>query len=185
MNSGVISEWLWSWVLQIFDPRWLNNPVRLNAKVNSTPKKISVQSLCKSRQSLTTVCLEVTATNLYAPISYFSGLLSGSNRLGVITLPLMSEVSQYFCLATDNRHPTPWHHIHYVTMKAWMRVQSVRCTQGRRITRVRQSFIFIIKKGRQCKTEREWCTPHQSKDPSPTIPNYRQKEEKGKKSKRL
>ena len=30
----------WSWVLQIFDPRWLNNPVRLNAKVNSTEKKI-------------------------------------------------------------------------------------------------------------------------------------------------
>ena len=41
------------------------------------------------------------------------------------------------------------------------------------------------KKGRQCKAEREWCTPHQSEDRSPTTPTYRQKEEKGKKSRRL
>ena len=46
-------------------------------------------------------------------------------------------------------------------------------------------IIIIIKKGRQCKAEREWCTPYQSEDPSPTIPTYRQKEEKGKKSRRL
>ena len=42
-------------------------------------------------------------------------------------------------------------------------------------------IIIIIKKGRQCKAEREWYTPYQSEDPSPTIPTYRQKEEKGKK----
>ena len=42
-------------------------------------------------------------------------------------------------------------------------------------------IIIIIKKGRQCEAEREWCTPYQSEDPSPTIPTYRQKEEKGKK----
>ena len=41
LYSGVVSEWLWSWVLQIFDPRWLNNPVRLTLKVNSTKKKFS------------------------------------------------------------------------------------------------------------------------------------------------
>ena len=46
-------------------------------------------------------------------------------------------------------------------------------------------IIIIIKKGRQCKAEREWCTPYQSEDQSPTIPTYRQKEEKGKKSRRL
>ena len=44
---------------------------------------------------------------------------------------------------------------------------------------------IIIKKGRQCKVEREWYTPYQSDDPSPTIQNYWQKEEKGKKSRRL
>ena len=33
--------------------------------------------------------------------------------------------------------------------------------------------------------EREWYTPYQSEDPSPTIPTYRQKEEEGKKSRRL
>ena len=44
---------------------------------------------------------------------------------------------------------------------------------------------IIIKKGRQWKAEREWYTPYQSKDPSLKIPTYRQKEEKGKKSKRL
>ena len=41
-------------------------------------------------------------------------------------------------------------------------------------------IIIIIKKGRQCKAEREWYTSYQSEDPSPTIPTYRQKEEKGK-----
>ena len=35
--------------------------------------------------------------------------------------------------------------------------------------------IIIINKGRQCKVEREWYTPYQSKDPSPTIPTNRQK----------
>ena len=45
--------------------------------------------------------------------------------------------------------------------------------------------IIIIKKGRQCKAEREWYTPYQSEDPSPTIPNYRQKKLKGKTSRRL
>ena len=46
-------------------------------------------------------------------------------------------------------------------------------------------IIIIIKKGRQCKAEREWYTPYQSEDPSPTIQTYRQKEEKGKESRRL
>ena len=48
-------------------------------------------------------------------------------------------------------------------------------------------FIIIIikKKGQQCKAGREWYTPYQSEDPSPTIPTYRQKEEKGKESRRL
>ena len=46
-------------------------------------------------------------------------------------------------------------------------------------------IIIIIKNGRQCKAEREWYTPYQSKDPSPTIPTYRQKEEKEKKSRRI
>ena len=39
---------------------------------------------------------------------------------------------------------------------------------------------IIIKRGRQCKAEREWYAPYQSEDLSPTIPTYRQKEEKGK-----
>ena len=34
--------------------------------------------------------------------------------------------------------------------------------------------IIIIKKGQQCKAGREWYTPYQSKDPSPTIPTYSQ-----------
>ena len=46
-------------------------------------------------------------------------------------------------------------------------------------------ITIIIKKSMQCKAEREWYTPYQSEDPSPTIPTYRQKEEKGKKSRRL
>ena len=46
-------------------------------------------------------------------------------------------------------------------------------------------IIIIIKKGQQCKAEREWYTPYQSEDPSPTMPTYRQKEEKGKESRRL
>ena len=46
-------------------------------------------------------------------------------------------------------------------------------------------IIISIKKGQQCKTGREWYTPYQSEDLSPTIPTYRQKEEKGKESRRL
>ena len=44
-------------------------------------------------------------------------------------------------------------------------------------------IIIIIKKGRQCKAGREWYTryTYQSEHPSPTIPTYKQKEEKGKK----
>ena len=48
-----------------------------------------------------------------------------------------------------------------------------------------QLAIIIIKKGLQWKAQREWYTPYQSEDLSPTIPTYRQKEEKGKKSRRL
>ena len=40
--------------------------------------------------------------------------------------------------------------------------------------------IIIIRKGWQCKAWRERLTPYQSKDPSPTIPTHRMKEEKGK-----
>ena len=46
-------------------------------------------------------------------------------------------------------------------------------------------IIIIVKKGQQCKAGRELYTPYQSEDPSPTIPTYRQKEEKGKESRRL
>ena len=42
-------------------------------------------------------------------------------------------------------------------------------------------IIIIIKKGQQCKAEREWYTRYQSEDPSSTISTYRQKEDKGKK----
>ena len=41
-------------------------------------------------------------------------------------------------------------------------------------------IIIIIQRGRQCKVGREWSTPYPSKDPS--IPTYRQKEEKGENS---
>ena len=47
------------------------------------------------------------------------------------------------------------------------------------------TIIIIIKKGWQCKAEREWYRPYLSEDPSPKIPTYRQKEEKGKKRRRL
>ena len=41
-------------------------------------------------------------------------------------------------------------------------------------------IIIIIKRGRQCKADREWCTPCQFQDASPTVPTYRPKVEKGK-----
>ena len=46
-------------------------------------------------------------------------------------------------------------------------------------------IIIIVKTGRHCKAERESYTHYQSEDLSPTIPTYRQKEEKGKNSIRL
>ena len=51
--------------------------------------------------------------------------------------------------------------------------------------KIPEYIIIIIKKGRQCKAETERYTPYQSEDPSATISTYRQKEEKGKKSRRL
>ena len=53
-----------------------------------------------------------------------------------------------------------------------------------RMDRVREIIFIIItiKRGRQCKAEKEWHIHYQSEDPSPTIPTYRQTEEKGKKS---
>ena len=41
-------------------------------------------------------------------------------------------------------------------------------------------IIIIIKKDSQCKAERGRLTPYQSEDPSPKLPTYRGKEEKGK-----
>ena len=41
-------------------------------------------------------------------------------------------------------------------------------------------IIIIIKKDWQCKAGRSRLTPYQSEDPSPTLPTYRGKEEKGK-----
>ena len=41
-------------------------------------------------------------------------------------------------------------------------------------------IIIIIKKDWQCKAGRGRLTPCQSEDPSPTLPTYRGKEEKGK-----
>ena len=41
-------------------------------------------------------------------------------------------------------------------------------------------IIIIIKKDWQCKAGRGRLTPFQSEDPSPTLPTYRGKEEKGK-----
>ena len=41
-------------------------------------------------------------------------------------------------------------------------------------------IIIIIEKNRQCKAGRGRLTPYQSEDPSPTLPTYRGKEEKGK-----
>ena len=40
--------------------------------------------------------------------------------------------------------------------------------------------IIIIKKDWQCQAGRGRLTPYQSEDPSPTLPTYRGKEEKGK-----
>ena len=42
------------------------------------------------------------------------------------------------------------------------------------------SSIIIIKKDWQCKAGRGRLTPYQSEDPSPRLPTYRGKEEKGK-----
>ena len=41
-------------------------------------------------------------------------------------------------------------------------------------------ILIIIKKDRQCKAGRERLTPYQSEEPSPTLPTYRGKDEKGK-----
>ena len=46
--------------------------------------------------------------------------------------------------------------------------------------KTRNVIIVIIKKDWQCKAGRGKLTPYQSEAPSPTLPTYREKEEKGK-----
>ena len=41
-------------------------------------------------------------------------------------------------------------------------------------------LFLLLLNGRQCKAGRERLTPNQSEDPSPIVPTYRKKEEKGK-----
>ena len=41
-------------------------------------------------------------------------------------------------------------------------------------------LLLLLKKDWQCKAGRGRLTPYQSEDPSPTLPTYREKEEKGK-----
>ena len=48
------------------------------------------------------------------------------------------------------------------------------------ITQLLLLLLFIIKKDLQCKAGRGRLPPYQSEDPSPTLPTYRGKEEKGK-----
>ena len=43
-----------------------------------------------------------------------------------------------------------------------------------------QIIIIIIKKDWQCKARRGRLTPYHSEDPSPTLPTYRGKKDKGK-----
>ena len=45
--------------------------------------------------------------------------------------------------------------------------------------------IIIIKRGCQCKAEREWYTPYLSEDPRHTIQTYRQKKEKWENCRRI
>ena len=45
---------------------------------------------------------------------------------------------------------------------------------------IQDLLLFIIKKDWQCQAGRGRLTPYQSEDPSPTLPTYRGKEEKGK-----
>ena len=47
----------------------------------------------------------------------------------------------------------------------------------------KSDYNYIIKKGQQCKAQR--VISGDSKDPSPTKPTYKQKEEKGKKNRIL
>ena len=48
------------------------------------------------------------------------------------------------------------------------------------VIEIRVIIIIIIKKDWQCKAGRGRLSPYQSEDPSPTLPTYRRKEEKGK-----
>ena len=82
--SGVVSKWLWSWVLQIFDTRWLNNPVRLNTKVNSARTK-------KNRAYL-------IASWLLATLLIFHFLLNKSLNYSILLIVdgLISKETTYF-----------------------------------------------------------------------------------------
>ena len=68
-------------------------------------------------------------------------------------------------------------------MQGWEKVDALNHSNTKKPTHIIIIIIIIIiiKKDRQCKAERDWYTPYQWEDPSPTIPTNRLKEEKGKK----
>ena len=56
----------------------------------------------------------------------------------------------------------------------------ITCIYNDQTNLMNETIIIIIKKDWQCKAGRGRLTPYQSEDPSPTLPTYRGKEEKGK-----
>ena len=74
------------------------------------------------------------------------------------------------------------HYVYGVTSCAlcWKFQSCALCLRCHELCNIIIIIIIIIKKDRQCKAGRGRLTPYQSEDPSPTLPIYRGKEEKGK-----
>ena len=94
---------------------------------------------------------------------FYMTLFSINTKLHTIYLPFIHMFGSIFSLSYYSR--------------VWR-------TDGRtdRRTEKHSLFIILIKKGRQWTAEREWYKPYQFEDPSPTIPSYTEKEEKGRNS---
>ena len=71
-------------------------------------------------------------------------------------------------------------HENQVQANAFLQFAQEQCLQQYIEEPTRKNIIIIIKKDWQCKAGRGRLSTYQSEDPSPTLPTYRGKEEKGK-----
>ena len=73
-----------------------------------------------------------------------------------------------------------WMTINFKSVNVWYMLRCMSRKTSWTLKTLRNIIVIIIKKDWQCKAGRGRLTPYQSEDPSPTLPTFIGKDEKGK-----